>query len=61
MNQPDWDRIERLMHRSFTGGKLTDTEQAELQAAFRWDRDRYAALHQTVVTAEVTARQRMFR
>lgn len=49
----NWERIERLMLRSFTGSGITDQEQADLQEAFERARDRYAALHATVRDTEI--------
>lgn len=55
-----WGRIERLMLRSFTGDRITDTEQADLEDAFARDRARYAELSRTVRATEIEARKRMF-
>ena len=54
----DWDKVERLMLRSFTGGGLTEEEQKLVQAAYKADPKEYGERNHRVRGDEIKRRQR---
>lgn len=58
MSKINWDNIERLMLKSFTGESLNERDQALVEQAHKADPREYAARHQKVKADEI-ARLRM--
>jgi hypothetical protein len=49
----NWDNIERLMLKSFTGGDLNDRDQELVRQAWEADANEYARRHRRVKDDEI--------
>lgn len=54
----EWSKVDGLMLKSFTGGGLTESEQATVQAAFLAEPAEYGKRHTRIVRDEVARKQR---
>jgi hypothetical protein len=54
----DWNKIERLMLKSFTGGSLTEDEQRQVAAAHKASPKEYREHHARIVNDEVVRKRR---
>lgn len=54
----DWDRVERVMFRTFTGQAVTEADHNMVNAAYRADPKRYGELSQRVRYAQIARIQK---
>lgn len=54
----DWDRLDRIMRKSITGGGMTAEETKLVETAFWTDRDEYSRRHGEIKTAEFERERR---
>ena len=54
----EWYKIEQIMLKSFTGGALSETEQALARAAHKADPKEYRELHTRIVRDEIARRRK---
>jgi len=58
--ETDWDEVERLMLRSFTGSALSEREQALIRAAYEAQPAEYGKRHRKIKDEEIARRRAAF-